>query len=416
MPVLFKLFKCKDKELRKFLHNGLISDLKRLNLEHRNHSINKKMQTFIFEMLQDANETATKRSLAVMIELYKRKIWNDDKTVNVIGQGCLHDNPKIIAAACKFFLVLDYDWDTDSEEGDTSDEENEQKILLGKYKGTKKMTKKRQAKVDKVIKNHKRKEKRKNKIKYSSDFLPIDLIFDPQNFADKLFGRLRKSNDQYEVKLLMMRLISRMIGRHQLLLQPFYPFLLRYLQSHEKDKIGEIFAMIIESCHDMVPPEEIKPIIEKIISNFITEYCNNKHITIGLNAIREILTRMPLALEESQIEYLVEFRNFRNSSVVNATKSLINYFRDVCPQLLPKKFRGRFTKDDGENRKEDFVFGRAKLNFDIDGIDLLAKHLGFEDGQSLTMNRVLTDDDFKMIKKLKIKEALKHVVKDKATL
>jgi len=138
--------------------------------------------------------------------------------------------------------------------------------------------------------------------------------------------------------------------------------------------------MIIESCHDMVPPEEIKPIIEKIISNFITEYCNNKHITIGLNAIREILTRMPLALEESQIEYLVEFRNFRNSSVVNATKSLINYFRDVCPQLLPKKFRGRFTKDDGENRKEDFVFGRAKLNFDIDGIDLLAKHLGFEDG------------------------------------
>ena len=143
MPVLFKLFKCKDKELRKFLHNGIISDLKRLNLEHRNHSINKKMQTFIFEMLQDANETATKRSLAVMIELYKRKIWNDDKTVNVIGQGCLHDNPKIIAAACKFFLVLDYDWDTDSEEGDTSDEENEQKILLGKYKGTKKMTKKR---------------------------------------------------------------------------------------------------------------------------------------------------------------------------------------------------------------------------------------------------------------------------------
>lgn len=43
MPVLFKLFKCKDKELRKFLHNGLISDLKRLNLEHRNNSINKKM-------------------------------------------------------------------------------------------------------------------------------------------------------------------------------------------------------------------------------------------------------------------------------------------------------------------------------------------------------------------------------------
>ena len=130
-------------------------------------------------MLQDPNETASKRSLAVMIELYKRKIWNDDKTVNVIAQGCLHDNPKIVAAASKFFLVLDYDWESDSEGGDSSDEENEQKIILGKYKGTKKMTKKRMAKVDKVIKNHKRKEKRKGKVQFSTDFLPIDLIFDP---------------------------------------------------------------------------------------------------------------------------------------------------------------------------------------------------------------------------------------------
>ena len=35
LPVLFKLFKCKDKELRKFLHQGLISDLKRLNQESK---------------------------------------------------------------------------------------------------------------------------------------------------------------------------------------------------------------------------------------------------------------------------------------------------------------------------------------------------------------------------------------------
>jgi protein SDA1 len=87
-------------------------------------------------------------------------------------------------------------------------------MILGKYKGTKKMTKKRQAKVDKVIKNHKRKEKRKNKVKFSTDFLPIDLIFDPQSFVEKLFNKLRKSNERYEVKLLIMRLISRMIGRH----------------------------------------------------------------------------------------------------------------------------------------------------------------------------------------------------------
>jgi len=49
----------------------------------------------------------------------------------------------------------------------------------------------------------------------------------------------------------------------------------------------------------LIPPETLKPVIERIISNYVTEYCNNQHITIGLNAIRELLMRMPLALEES---------------------------------------------------------------------------------------------------------------------
>jgi protein SDA1 len=74
--------------------------------------------------------------------------------------------------------------------------------------------------------------------------------------------------------------------------------LLRYLTSHNKDQIGEIFAMVVESCHELVLPEAVKPVIKKIIDNFISEYCSNQHITCGLNAIREIISRMPLALEE----------------------------------------------------------------------------------------------------------------------
>lgn len=203
-----------------------------------------------------------------------------------------------------------------------------------------------------------------------------------------------------------------MIGRHQLIVLQFYPFLLRYLQSHEKDKIGEIFAMIIESCHELVPPEEVKPIIEKIISNFITDYCNNLHITIGLNSIREILLRMPLALDESQIEYLVGFRVFKNSSVVAAAKSLINYFRDVCPNLLPKKFRGRFTKLDEDNRKEDMIYGKQKISYGIDGIELLERAEGIESGNLMT-TRILTDADLRKIRLLKLKNAVKGITHEK---
>lgn len=148
----------------------------------------------------------------------------------------------------------------------------------------------------------------------------------------------------------MLRLISRLIGRHKIQMATFYPNLLRYLSSHSKDKISEIFAMIIESCHEMVPPEVIRPVIERIISNYITEYCHNQHITVGLNTIREILVRMPLALTPEQVEYLCLFKNFRNKSVAAAAKSLVNFFRDVCPELLPnRKLKGRFTHTDETN-------------------------------------------------------------------
>ena len=40
----------------------------------------------------------------------------------------------------------------------------------------------------------------------------------------------------------------------------------------------------------------------------------------------------------------MEFKGNKNKSVRAAAKSLVNFFRDVCPQLLPKKYVGRFTE------------------------------------------------------------------------
>ena len=164
--------------------------------------------------------------------------------------------------------------------------------------------------------------------------------------------------------------------------------------------------MIIESCHELVPPEEIKPITEKIINNYVTEYCQNQSITIGLNALREILQRMPLALDEAQIEYLVEFRHFKkNSSVRMAAKSLVNFFRDVCPQLLPKKFIGRFTKVDETNNLDTVTYGERRMVKGIDGIELL------KEGADVAGQRLLTDEDFKRIRIQKLKQAAKKVDK-----
>ena len=46
------------------------------------------MQNFMFTMLKDSHKIAAKTSLDVMIELYRKNVWKDAKTVNVIATAC----------------------------------------------------------------------------------------------------------------------------------------------------------------------------------------------------------------------------------------------------------------------------------------------------------------------------------------
>lgn len=39
-----------------------------------------------------------------MIKLYKKTIWNDQKTVNIIAHGCLSESYKIKLIACYFLI------------------------------------------------------------------------------------------------------------------------------------------------------------------------------------------------------------------------------------------------------------------------------------------------------------------------
>ena len=52
----------------------------------------------------------------------------------------------------------------------------------------------------------------------------------------------------------MMSLMARMIGRHQLIVLPFYSFLQVYMYPYQKD-IGKILTYFAESVHELVPSE-----------------------------------------------------------------------------------------------------------------------------------------------------------------
>lgn len=96
LEICFQLLRCPDKHLRAFLQNHIIADIKNMNSKHKDMKLNSTLQNFMYSMLKDANPKAAKMSLDVMIELYRKNIWNDSKTVNFIAnEGCFSKMTKV---------------------------------------------------------------------------------------------------------------------------------------------------------------------------------------------------------------------------------------------------------------------------------------------------------------------------------
>jgi protein SDA1 len=166
------------------LRDHIISDLKAVNAKNKDIRLNTTMQNFMFTMLKDSHKIAAKTSLDVMIELYRKNVWRDAKTVNVIATACFSEITKLMVTAVKFFLGNDED-----EEDDESDDDDIPDIkdvrLANKVN---KKSRKRQRFLDNVKKAHKKK-KKKNKTE-SYNFSALHLIHDPQGFAEKIFKKM----------------------------------------------------------------------------------------------------------------------------------------------------------------------------------------------------------------------------------
>jgi len=145
LPLFFILFRCPDKQLREYLKNHIISDIKKINQKHKNNQLNKLLQNFMFTMLQDNNETAAKKSLEVMVELYRKKIWDDAKTVNVISSACFSSVSKILTTALTFFIgekdIMQENFDNEKPSSIT------QQDIIDKYSTHGKKNKKKEKKI-----------------------------------------------------------------------------------------------------------------------------------------------------------------------------------------------------------------------------------------------------------------------------
>lgn len=386
LELFFQLLKCQDKYLREFLKTHIITDIKNINMKHKDMKFNSTLQNFIFSMLKDTDARAAKLSIDILIDLYQKNIWNDHKTVNIIADiGCFSKVTKVMVASLKFFLGKD---EEEKEEDSDSDNEVDPRDTMISNKFNKK-TRKREKMVDKVKKVAKKMKKKKQKAP-SFNFSALHLINNPQGFAEKLFKQVESSNDRFEVKLMSLDVVSRLIGLHNLFLFNYYPFIARLLMPHQRE-VTRILQFAAQASHELVPPEVIEPVMKAIANNFITERNSTDVMAVGLNAVREICSRCPLALEEDLLRDLVQYKSYKEKSVMMAARSLIQLYRQSMPNLLHKRDRGRPTEASIELQTKKY--GEMEIKSYIPGSEVLLEKEKIKENDKKKGKKAKNDSD-----------------------
>ncbi len=184
------------------------------------------------------------------------------------------------ATALNFFLGLDDEQSTGDDVDHDSDGEEINSHELQELAGNKdkktgqvkvhsKRSRKRILQARRALDKVKRKNNKEGKAPVVR-FAALQMLNDPQGFAEKLLAQLRKSTDKFEVKLLMISLISRIIATHELLVLNFYPFVQKYMQPHQQ-KVTSILASAAQAVHELVPPDSVEPLIKTLANHFIVD-------------------------------------------------------------------------------------------------------------------------------------------------
>lgn len=325
------------------------------------------IHNYMLGMLKDTSPSSAKMSLDVIMDCYKKNIWADAKTVNAIARdGCFSKVKKVQVASLRFFLGTDEKAEEDSDSDDEPDIKNA--ILVNKVN---KKTKKRQKQLA-AAKKQFVKSKKKKTAAPNFNFSAIHLVNNPQEMAENLFKALQNGNERFELKLLFLDVISRLIGIHELFLFNFYPFVTRYLNPHQR-QVTRILQFAAQASHELVPGDVVEPVVKTISNNFVTERNSSDVMAIGLNSIREICQRCPLAMSEDLLRDLVLYKTYKAKPIMMAARSLITLYREKLPDLLHKRDRGRPTEDAVDHQVRQY--GEVCPAETIPGAEVLLKNV-----------------------------------------
>jgi protein SDA1 len=305
-------------------------------------------------------------------ELWRRQLWTDAKTVEIMKEAALAENEKVIVGGVRFFLGGDKE--REEFEDDSSDDDGIDISKIRHQVGINKKSKKASKALVKATTAVKRKEKKKSQ-PHPLNFSALHLLHDPQGFAETLFSKHlqnTKSRLNLEQKLLILQLVSRLIGLHKLTVLSFYSYLLKYLTPRQPS-VTTFLACLAQSAHNLVPPDVLEPLIQKIANEFVSEAAAAEVASSGLNAIREICVRQPLAMNDTLLQDLVMYKKSKDKGVMMAAKGLLGLYREVGAEMLKKRDRGKDAAlglRSGEQKQP--TFGEIPAG-EIEGLDLLEK-------------------------------------------
>lgn len=173
-----------------------------------------------------------------------------------------------------------------------------------------------------------------------------------------------------EQKLLVLQLVSRLVGLHKLTIISLYSYFLKYLTPRQPS-VTSFLASLAQASHSLVPPDVLEPLIQKIANEFVSEAAAAEVASAGLNAIREICARQPLAMNDTLLQDLVMYKKSRDKGTMMAAKGLLGLYREVGADMLRKRDRGKeATMGLKSGERKEIRFGEVEGG-EIEGLELL---------------------------------------------
>ncbi|KAK8038816.1 SDA1 domain protein [Apiospora rasikravindrae] len=361
-----------SKSLRHLLFTKILSDLRNSNTKSINHKLNRTVQNALFTLVT-SDRTSSKGLWAVKLtrEMWRRQLWTDAKPVAIMKEACLSDNEKVMVGGVRFFLGSDQEREELQDE--SSDEETPDIKQVKHQIGINKKSKKKKKALDKAVDKVKRAQKKKN-APSPLNFSALHLLHDPQGFSEALFAKHLhgKSRLALESKLQVLQLITRLVGLHQLTLLSLYSWFTKHLTPRQQN-VTTFLACLAQATHELVPPDVLEVLIQKIANEFVSEAAAAEVASAGLNAIREICARQPLAMTDTLLQDLVQYIKSKDKGVQMAARGLRSLYREQAAEMLQRKDRGKqatMNLKSGEQRQKKF--GEQEAG-GIEGLELLAK-------------------------------------------